>query len=230
MRAQPVSAPVALQTTSYTKVIAFFSIIVLVIAGAGFAFYWFVIRSPEPKAPEAPVETPVETPAPQTPTSTPTPPAEQSAPAQDGVQIPTSSASQVEEAPATTTGEVFPFVTSTPVTAPPDGVRIPPPTSVTNELPPVQTPTPTTPTTTQASDADTDKDGLSDRREVELGLDATKADSDADGLTDGEEVLKYGTNPLNRDTDRDAYDDGVEIKNSFNPRGEGKCANPDCSL
>ncbi|MCZ7670130.1 MAG: hypothetical protein M5U34_24625 [Chloroflexi bacterium] len=31
-------------------------------------------------------------------------------------------------------------------------------------------------------------------------------------MTDGEEVLIYGTNPLNRDTDRDALIDGDEVK------------------
>lgn len=86
------------------------------------------------------------------------------------------------------------------------------------------------PTTTPPIEADTDKDGLSDRREAELGLDPNNADSDGDGVSDGDEVMKYGTNPLNRDTDRDTYEDGMEIKGGFNPRGEGKCSKPDCTL
>jgi hypothetical protein len=77
---------------------------------------------------------------------------------------------------------------------------------------------------------DSDGDGLSDRRETELGLDPTRPDSDADTVNDGDEVMKYGTNPLNRDTDRDTYEDGMEIQNGFNPRGEGKCSKPDCTL
>jgi hypothetical protein len=80
------------------------------------------------------------------------------------------------------------------------------------------------------AEVDTDGDGLSDRRETELGLDPARPDSDADGTTDGDEVMKYGTNPLNRDTDRDTYEDGAEIKNGYNPRGEGKCSKPDCTL
>lgn len=97
---------------------------------------------------------------------------------------------------------------------------------MTNELPPVEP----EPTSTIPTEVDSDGDGLSDRREIELGLDLAKADSDGDGLSDGDEVMKYGTNPLNRDTDRDTYEDGMEIKNGFNPRGGDKCSKPDCSL
>jgi hypothetical protein len=77
---------------------------------------------------------------------------------------------------------------------------------------------------------DTDQDGLSDSRELELGLDPQKADTDGDGLNDGEEVLKYGTNPRNSDTDGDTYPDGVEVKKGYDPRGSGKCARPDCVI
>lgn len=43
---------------------------------------------------------------------------------------------------------------------------------------------------------DTDNDGLSDLQEKELGTDPFKRDTDGDGVTDGDEVLAFGTNPL----------------------------------
>lgn len=43
---------------------------------------------------------------------------------------------------------------------------------------------------------DTDKDGLPDARERILGTNPNKADTDGDGYSDGEEVLKYGSDPL----------------------------------
>lgn len=47
-------------------------------------------------------------------------------------------------------------------------------------------------------------------------------DSDSDGLIDREETEKYFTDPQLADTDGDGYKDGDEVKNGFNPRGEGK--------
>ena len=47
-------------------------------------------------------------------------------------------------------------------------------------------------------------------------------DSDKDGLTDIEELKIYGTDPNNSDTDGDSYLDGDEVKNGYNPNGEGK--------
>jgi len=69
---------------------------------------------------------------------------------------------------------------------------------------------------------DSDKDGLDDVREQELGTDPNKMDTDNDGLTDGDEVLIWKTNPLNSDTDGDSYLDGEEVKNGYNPLGSGK--------
>ena len=43
-------------------------------------------------------------------------------------------------------------------------------------------------------------------------------DMDNDGLTAPEE-LKYGTDPLNPDTDGDGYNDGDEVKSGHNPNG-----------
>jgi hypothetical protein len=77
---------------------------------------------------------------------------------------------------------------------------------------------------------DTDGDGLTDAREEELGTMVLRFDSDNDTLGDGQEVTQYGTNPLNADTDGDGFPDGVEIQNGFNPRGTGRCAQPDCRL
>lgn len=69
---------------------------------------------------------------------------------------------------------------------------------------------------------DSDRDGLPDRRERELGTDPDKADSDSDALSDGDEILIWGTDPLNQDSDGDGYKDGSEIKNGYSPLGPGK--------
>jgi len=47
-------------------------------------------------------------------------------------------------------------------------------------------------------------------------------DSDQDGLSDADELNVYGTNPLKSDTDGDGYLDGEEVKNGYNPLGEGR--------
>ncbi len=69
---------------------------------------------------------------------------------------------------------------------------------------------------------DTDKDGLDDIREKELGTNQNLADTDSDGLNDGEEVIIFKTNPLNPDTDGDGYVDGKEVRNGYSPLGPGK--------
>ncbi|MDO9509920.1 MAG: hypothetical protein Q7J14_01365, partial [Candidatus Magasanikbacteria bacterium] len=69
---------------------------------------------------------------------------------------------------------------------------------------------------------DTDKDGLDDVREKEIGTDPKVSDSDKDGLIDGDEVIIWKTNPLNSDTDGDSYLDGEEVKNGYSPLGPGK--------
>ncbi|MDD4412564.1 MAG: hypothetical protein PHR00_02880 [Patescibacteria group bacterium] len=69
---------------------------------------------------------------------------------------------------------------------------------------------------------DSDNDGLTDVREIELGINPNKIDSDDDGLLDYEEVEVWKTNPLVRDTDGDGYSDGDEVKNKYNPNGPGK--------
>jgi len=72
---------------------------------------------------------------------------------------------------------------------------------------------------------DSDKDGLDDVREKELGTDPDSIDTDTDGLSDGDEVLIWKTDPLNPDTDGDGYSDGTEVRNSYNPLGPGKLFN-----
>lgn len=110
------------------------------------------------------------------------------------------------------------------------------PVSETNEVSPPTTPSvnttdsadplETTPvsqtvtTTTKVMDAD--QDGLSDERESQLGTNPNNPDTDDDLLTDGDEVLIWKTNPLIRDTDGDGHGDGVEIKNGYNPAGDGR--------
>ncbi len=47
------------------------------------------------------------------------------------------------------------------------------------------------------------------------------ADRDNDGLTNVDEK-KYGTDPLNPDTDGDSYKDGDEVRAGYNPKGPGK--------
>ncbi len=71
--------------------------------------------------------------------------------------------------------------------------------------------------------ADSDSDSLSDGDEVIVyKTDPLKADTDGDGLSDGDEVLIWRTNPLNPDSDGDTYPDGTEVKNGYNPLGAGK--------
>jgi lipoprotein-anchoring transpeptidase ErfK/SrfK len=48
-------------------------------------------------------------------------------------------------------------------------------------------------------------------------LAATINDKDHDGLSNEDEINIYHTDPNNPDTDGDGYNDGVEIKNGYNP-------------
>lgn len=59
--------------------------------------------------------------------------------------------------------------------------------------------------------ADSDGDGLNNKREAELGTDKNNTDSDGDGLSDGVEVISYNTNPLVADSDGDGLSDGNEV-------------------
>ena len=57
----------------------------------------------------------------------------------------------------------------------------------------------------------------------------TVVDSDSDTIPDTEEA-RYGTDPNKADTDGDGYTDADEIKNGYNPLGEGRCAVSTCII
>lgn len=67
------------------------------------------------------------------------------------------------------------------------------------------------------TDADTDADGLGDYTEWSLRLRPDLPDMDFDGLLDGDEVNRYGTQPILRDSDGDTVDDGVEVATGTDP-------------
>ena len=64
---------------------------------------------------------------------------------------------------------------------------------------------------------DMDRDGLSNREELDLGTEPFNADTDRDGLTDYEEIYTYHTNPLQEDTDSDGLSDYEDILLGFSP-------------
>ena len=64
---------------------------------------------------------------------------------------------------------------------------------------------------------DTDNDGLSDGKEIELGTDLLVNDTDNDGLTDGSEVHNHSSDPLDNDTDFDGLNDGREVDLGTDP-------------
>lgn len=55
------------------------------------------------------------------------------------------------------------------------------------------------------------------------------SDFDADGLTDSEEEI-YGTDPSIFDTDKDEYNDGQEVANLYNPKGQAPVRIADSGL
>lgn len=71
---------------------------------------------------------------------------------------------------------------------------------------------------------DFDADGLPDWWEVKYGFNTNfpngQKDPDLDQLTNLDEY-KYGTNPINADTDGDGFKDGYEVSRNFNPLGTG---------
>ena len=63
----------------------------------------------------------------------------------------------------------------------------------------------------ECMEPDYDKDGLSDKEEMDLGTDGKNPDTDGDGLSDGAEVHIEYTNPNDADTDSGGVDDGKEV-------------------
>jgi hypothetical protein len=85
-----------------------------------------------------------------------------------------------------------------------------------------QAPAPISAPSAIASSVDTDGDGLTDAEEAQYGTDPNVVDTDNDGLSDREEIQVYKTDPLNPDSDGDGFSDGMEVKNGYNPNGQGK--------
>ncbi|MBI4089934.1 MAG: hypothetical protein HY421_00860 [Candidatus Kerfeldbacteria bacterium] len=69
---------------------------------------------------------------------------------------------------------------------------------------------------------DGDQDGLTNEEEDRLGTNPTQADSDRDGLSDFDEVRVYRSDPNQPDTDGDGHTDGQEVQQGFSPTGPGK--------
>ena len=67
------------------------------------------------------------------------------------------------------------------------------------------------------ANADNDKDGLNNKREIELKTDPNSDDTDGDTLKDGDEISKYKTDPLKRDSDEDDLEDDDELKFNCDP-------------
>lgn len=65
------------------------------------------------------------------------------------------------------------------------------------------------PTQSTISRIDTDRDGLTDEYEIQIGTDITNIDSDSDGVSDYIEVI-CGYNPLSNDSDNNGILDGDE--------------------
>jgi len=72
-------------------------------------------------------------------------------------------------------------------------------------------------TYTSGASRDTDKDGLTDRKEITLGTNPNDPDTDNDGLSDGLEVKDTNTNPKDADSDNDGLKDGEELAQGTDP-------------
>lgn len=66
-------------------------------------------------------------------------------------------------------------------------------------------------------DQDDDRDGLTNRRELELNTLSGVRDTDEDGLADGVEVDQWNTDPLDDDSDDDGLKDGDEVGQGIDP-------------
>ncbi|MBN1887137.1 MAG: thrombospondin type 3 repeat-containing protein, partial [Thermoflexales bacterium] len=77
----------------------------------------------------------------------------------------------------------------------------------------------------EESATDTDNDLLTDCREKLMGTDASDSDTDDDGLLDGWEVLRLGTDPVEPDSDGDSISDKLEVT-GFVYQGKRWYSNP----
>lgn len=178
-------------------------------------------RTPTPTA--TPTATPTRTPNPTaTPTATPTRTPNPTA-------TPTATATRTAAPTATLTPTATRTVTPTPTVTPA------PSTTPTATSSPRPTATPT------GFELDTDRDGLSDAREAQLGTSPTNKDTDGDGIEDGVEVAtgtdplsaaspavrtdsdgdglpnQFDSSPNNADADGDRYTDGYEVATGSDP-------------
>lgn len=69
-------------------------------------------------------------------------------------------------------------------------------------------------------ESDEDKDGINNLEEIKNMLNPFLGDTDGDIISDGDELIIYGTEPLNSDTDGDGLLDGEEIKLGLNPKNK----------
>ncbi len=77
------------------------------------------------------------------------------------------------------------------------------------------------------ADDDSDGDGLSNKKELELGTSVISPDTDSDGLSDYDEVYVYSTDPLKADMDSDTLYDGDEIAIGLDPNNPETFGMPD---
>jgi len=59
--------------------------------------------------------------------------------------------------------------------------------------------------------------GTTKEKKVETNTIDSKLDTDKDGITDIKEIEEYGTNPNSADTDNDGYSDKTEIDGGYDP-------------
>lgn len=69
---------------------------------------------------------------------------------------------------------------------------------------------------------DFDRDGITNDEEKKIGTNPRDFDTDGDGLSDKKELDVYKSDPKNPDTDGDGFWDGQEMIKGFSPLGAGK--------
>ena len=77
-------------------------------------------------------------------------------------------------------------------------------------------------TKNQGEDSKVDLNGQMEEAFPWDGDESLSMDKDGDYLLGHEEVYIYHTDPNNPDTDNDGHLDGEEVRNGYNPLGEGK--------